>query len=238
MSMWQRDFYEQPENASWRTATGTTGKWRGDKDCRTQRVKRKPMQPEYPPPTKRRFTDKSGDGQQPTRMKPTPKRRADPAAEAVVDLTSTIEKASDNTAKGMTPKAKPKAKAMPATSPATSFVDEVAWRLLLPSGSNESTSSSTVDTLTTNVTPDLTAAEAAEVVNELVVNTDQHAETVLQELTAEWEAEGGMNEQHMEGGGKHRPRGTKYRAGRKVQFIRLKQLLKQIRDSAEAAMRS
>ena len=127
---------------------------------------------------------------------------------------------------------------MPATSPPTSFVDEVAWRLLLPSDSNESTGSSTVDTLTSNDASDLTAAEAVEVANELFVNTDQHAETVLQELTAEWEAEGGMNEQHMEGGGKHRPRGTKYRAGRKVQFIRLKQLLKQIRDSAEAAMRS
>ena len=61
---------------------------------------------------------------------------------------------------------------------------------------------------------------------------------MLQELTAEWEAEGGMNEQQVEGGGKARPRGTKYRAGRKVQLLRLKQLLKQIRDSAEAAMRS
>ena len=50
---------------------------------------------------------------------------------------------------------------------------------------------------------------------ELVENTDLHADTMLQELTAEWEEEGGTRQPRVGDEGKRRPRGTKCRAGKK-----------------------
>ena len=215
-------------------------------------MKRKPSQPDHPPPTKKQATVGPGvaqpltpDWQKQTanvaakkpRLKPTPKRHADTKAEPmVVDLTGQAKVA--NVKGSAADCLRPKAKAMPGAVPANSFVDEAAWRLVLPCSSSESTSSSLADTLPTSVTPELTAAEAAEVVKELVENTDLHADTMLQELTAEWEEEGGTKQPRVGGEGKRRPRGKKCRAGKIIQFIRLKNLLKQIRDSAEEAMRS
>ena len=184
-------------------------------------MKRKPSQPDHPPPTKKQATVGPGVGQPLTpdwqkqtanvaatkpRLKPTPKRHADTKAEPmVVDLTGQAKVANvkGSAAKGL----RPKAKAMPGAVPANSFVDEAAWRLVLPCSSSESTSSSLADTLPTSVTPELTAAEAAEVAKELVENTDLHADTMLQELTAEWEEDGGTNQPRVGDESKRRPRG-------------------------------
>ena len=162
-------------------------------------MKRKPSQPDHPPPTKKQATVGPGvaqpltpDWQKQTanvaakkpRLKPTPKRHADTKAEPmVVDLTEQAKVA--NVKSGAEKCLTPKAKAMPGSVPASSFVDEAAWRLVMPGSSSESTSSSLAATLPTSVTPELTAAEAAEVVKELVENTDLHADTMTQELSAE-----------------------------------------------------
>ncbi len=132
-------------------------------------------------------------------------------------------------ARGMTAKAKPKAKAMPsATSSAadTSFVDQAAWSLLEPIVIDESSSSTT---------PDLTSSETVAVVQELVDNDSQHCDEVLALMTDAWEDDGGNA-----GGTKQqsRARGTKHRGGKKVQYARLMNVLKQIRDNAEEAMQA
>ena len=166
-------------------------------------------------------------------MKPTPKRHADPKAESmVVDLTG---QAKDVIVKGSAAKdIKPKAKAMPIALPANSVVDEAAWRLLLPCSSSESASSALVDTMPTSVTPELTAAETSADVQELVENEHMHADTMLQTLTDEWEHEGGTKQPNAKDF--KRARGTKNRAGKKIQFARLRNLLKQIRDHADEAI--
>ena len=213
-------------------------------------MKRTPPPPDHPPPTKKQATVEpdvaqqlTPDWQRPTakvaantpRMKPTPKRHADPKAESlVVDLTG---QAKDVNVKGSAAKdIKPKAKAMPIALPANSVVDEAAWRLLLPCSSSESASSALVDTLHTSVTPELTAAETSAVVQELVENEHMHADTMLQTLTDEWEHEGGTKQPNAKNF--KRARGTKNRAGKKIQFARLRNLLKQIRDHADEAMRA
>ena len=211
-------------------------------------MKRAPPPPDHPPPTKKQATVEpdvaqqlTPDWQRPTakvaankpRAKPTPKRHADPRAESmVVDLTgqAKVVNIKGSAAKDI----KPKAKAMPIALPANSFVDEAAWRLLLPRSSSESASSKLVDTLPTIVTPELTAAETSAVVKELVENENMHADTMLQKLTDEWEHEGGTKQPNAKNF--KRARGTQNRAGKKIQFARLRNLLKQIRDHADEAM--
>ena len=211
---WQQDTRvgRWPKNKSSRTTTGTSGRWHA------QRAKLTPCPPDHPPPppSKRRRSDESGDN--PPRLKPTPKAKG---SAAVVDLTSPKVTARSNKALGMTAKAKPKAKAMPAASsgsPDTSFVDEAAWRLLEPINTDDSSSS----------TPELTASETVAVVQELAENKSQHCDVVMASMTDDWENQGGAKQP--------RSRGTKHSGSKKVQYARLMSLLKQIRDNADEAM--